>query len=59
MKTGLIYKATNKVNGKSYIGLTTQDFETRKNQHIYNALNNFSTGVFAKAIIKYGQENFE
>jgi group I intron endonuclease len=59
MKLGLIYKATNKINGKSYVGLTTQTLDTRKYQHLYHATNGLSQGLFSKAILKYGEENFE
>lgn len=30
----IIYKSTNKINGKSYIGQTTKNFKTRKYQHL-------------------------
>jgi hypothetical protein len=34
---GIIYKATNKVNGKSYIGQTTKSLKHRINNHISKA----------------------
>ncbi len=54
-----IYKATNKVNGKIYIGQTV-DFERRKREHL-SAKNgvHYNCGIFHKAIKKYGKENFE
>lgn len=33
MKYGIIYKITNKLNGKSYIGLTTTNLKTRMKNH--------------------------
>jgi group I intron endonuclease len=59
MKTGLIYKATNKINGKCYVGMTTQNIDKRIYQHIYNAKNENSNGIFGRAILKHGEENFE
>lgn len=50
---GVIYKATNKINGHSYIGQTT-NFQRRKMEH----LSCKCASVFAKALKKYGKENF-
>lgn len=52
---GYIYRITNKVNGKSYIGQTRNTVEFRWRQHI-NAKDN---KYFHKAIKKYGVENFK
>ena len=49
-----IYKITNKLNGKVYIGQSI-NIEKRWNQHI-NAKDNF---VIHNAIKKYGEENFK
>lgn len=56
MRTYYIYKATNKVNGKSYIGQTC-DLKTRIWQHwrCYEK----EDCLFHRAIQKYGKENFE
>jgi len=54
MKTGIIYKHTNKINGKSYIGLTTHSMEERLKQHLRNK----NKHKFINAIKKYGIENF-
>ncbi|MCM3387359.1 GIY-YIG nuclease family protein [Ureibacillus chungkukjangi] len=54
---GVIYKATNKINNKVYIGQTVQQFKVRKQRHIRDALNNGKT-VFCRALRKYGIENF-
>ena len=57
---GVIYKATNLINGKIYIGKTTQNFEKYKLNHINSALRNSDKDkkVFYRAIRKYGVENF-
>lgn len=60
MYEGYIYKITNKVNGKCYIGQTIQSIEKRYNQHIKSSmLNNNNSMALPKAIRKYGIENFE
>jgi len=56
---GIIYMATNKINGKSYIGQTVKSLNRRISKHIGNALNNRDAYYFHKAIRKYGKENFE
>jgi len=57
-KISTIYKATNIINGKSYIGKTTKNFDWYKNGHIKNALRG-DNKLFYKAIRKYGQKNFQ
>lgn len=58
---GVVYKATNTVTGKSYIGITTQEFENYKRRHITNALSNkdLDSRAFYRAIRKYGESCFE
>jgi len=56
---GIIYKATNKINGKMYIGQTVKSLNRRISRHIGNALNNRDTYYFHKAIRKYGIDNFK
>lgn len=51
---GFIYKITNKVNGKSYIGQTRYTVEFRWRQHQHKKDNTH----FHCAIAKYGAENF-
>lgn len=51
---GFIYKVTNKVNGKSYIGQTRYTVEFRWRQHQHKKDNTY----FHNAIHKYGIENF-
>lgn len=53
----LIYKHTNKINGKSYIGLTSLSLEERLQGHI-NDVKYGSDRKFHQAIRKYGIENF-
>lgn len=54
----LIYEAYNKINGKSYIGLTTKTLDYRKSQHIRSAKSG-SEMHFHKAMRKYGEDAFE
>ncbi len=57
---GIIYKATNKINNKIYIGQTIKTLEERIYHHVYRA--NHSLDIththFINAIRKYGEENF-
>ena len=59
---GYIYKITNKVNGKVYIGQTITTVQRRWNQHKRNARYSKDKPQydhhFARAIIKYGADNF-
>lgn len=55
---GIIYKITNKVNGKSYIGKTVKSINRRFYEHCHNAELGVQT-VFYDAIRKYGKENFD
>jgi group I intron endonuclease len=52
---GLIYKITNKINGKSYVGLTTQKLSVR----FYKHLSSSNCTAISAAIQKYGKNNFE
>jgi group I intron endonuclease len=55
----VIYKATNKVNNKSYIGYTS-NLKKRKSDHKKCALSNrYPNNLFHKAIRKYGYDAFE
>ncbi|MBQ6296433.1 MAG: GIY-YIG nuclease family protein [Selenomonadaceae bacterium] len=49
---GIIYKITNKVNGKTYVGKTTTPLKQRMASH------RCADTVIGKAIRKYGGENF-
>ena len=55
---GRIYKITNQVNGKFYVGKTMKSLLTRFYNHCYDAINRNSTSYFHRAIRKYGKENF-
>lgn len=57
---GYIYKITNKINKKVYIGLTTKTIEERWKQHIItaNGGGKDSNSIFKRAIRKYGKDNF-
>lgn len=57
MKYGLIYKATNIVNGKMYIGQTFQPLHRRILQHTNPCKG--SKFLFQRAIALYGPENFK
>lgn len=54
-KSYIIYKVTNKINGKIYIG-KTYNLEKRKKQHIGDIDNGLP---FHNALKKYGIDNFE
>lgn len=57
---GYIYKITNKINGKSYIGQTKNPVEVRWDAHIYAAKreNDINRQYLHRAIQKDGLENF-
>lgn len=56
-KTYIIYKFTNKINNKVYIGVTNRSFKTRKYEHIL-ASTKSPKFQFHQAIRKYGINNF-
>lgn len=53
-----IYKISNNINDKVYIGQTIRPIEDRFRRHINDAINNNLDTHFARAIRKYGKENF-
>ena len=56
---GIIYKATNICNNKSYIGQTTRSLSSRINEHYSKASNAKSNKTyFAKALLKYNKKVF-
>jgi len=54
-----IYKITNLVNGKCYIGQTVKPVAYRFSQHLYDAVKNKKKNVFHSALRKYGKDNFK
>jgi len=58
-KGGIIYKATNLVNGKCYIGKTCQSFHRRKSRHITDAIADKSNSPLHRSMRKYNIENFK
>ena len=48
----IIYKATNKINGKMYIGQTTQNLKNR------NRNRNYGKTLFDYTFKKYGEDGF-
>lgn len=55
----IIYKITNKINGKIYIGETTVSLEERWRDHCKDGANgNHNKSVLHDAIHKYGADNF-
>ena len=53
-----IYKITNIQTNKVYIGQTIRPIQDRFRRHINDALNNVLDTHFARAIRKYGKDNF-
>ena len=51
---GCIYKYTNRINNKAYIGYTKRDAEERKKEHLQGA----GSKVIKDAIKKYGEDTF-
>lgn len=54
----LIYKATNKINDKSYIGQTVFSLKERKGKHVNETLNKKDNIYFHNAMRKYGFSSF-
>lgn len=55
---GYIYKITNKINQKPYVGKTVDTITSRWNEHIYEAFTHNSSFLIHNAMRKYGIENF-
>ena len=52
---GYVYKITNTVNGKAYIGISTHEPEKRR---IKDHLSGYGNRIIAKAVRKYGKDAF-
>ena len=55
----IIYKITNKINNKIYIGLATCSLEYRWSRHVTESKNINNTKHLYKSMRKYGIENFK
>lgn len=53
---GCIYKITNNINGKGYVGYTTTSFEERMRKHKNDDIKHNT--LLGRAINKYGWDNF-
>lgn len=56
---GIIYKVTNKINGKIYIGQTVKSLAKRKSGHLWLARKDNTHSIFLRAINKYGEGAFD
>ncbi len=54
----IIYKITNNINNKVYIGQTTGTLKKRWQRHNWNCTKNISKMAITSAIIKYGKDSF-
>ncbi len=54
----IIYKATNTINGKCYIGKTVYSLKKRKSDHLSEAKTKSNNYYFHNAIRKYGKDAF-
>lgn len=57
MQIGIIYRAYNKISGKSYIGQTTRTLEIRKQQHLCTTIK--ADYKFGRALQKYKNSDWE
>lgn len=54
-----IYKITNCLNNKIYIGQTIRPIQQRFERHINDAIHKIKDTHLCRAILKYGKENFK
>lgn len=60
VRPSVVYMATNKLNGKRYIGVTVQRLRTRAVQHASLArTSKRKLSIFSKAMLKYGMDGFD
>ncbi|AUR97704.1 coil containing protein [Vibrio phage 1.244.A._10N.261.54.C3] len=57
--THVVYRHTNTVNGKQYVGITKRSMQERWKEHVYSAFRENSVNAFHCAIRKYGVNAFE
>jgi len=55
----IVYKITNKINNKVYIGCTTQGLEDRKKEHYSRCFNVGRKSKLCDSLKKHGFDNFE
>ena len=53
-----IYKITNKINNKAYIGQTIRPVHQRFNRHVSDTYNKIKDTHFCRALCKYGRDAF-
>lgn len=56
--TFCVYRATNRVNGKAYVGITSKGASVRWREHVYNARTERVCPIHL-AILKYGTDAFD
>jgi group I intron endonuclease len=54
----IVYKAVNKINGKTYVGSTIYSLDKRKQGHRYSMFHAKNKSMFHKALCKYGWDAF-
>ena len=55
----IVYQATNRINGKRYIGATTKSLTHRRTGHWHDANGRNYCRVFGAALRKYGRDGFD
>lgn len=56
---GIVYKVTNTINNKIYVGQTIAGLKTRQENHVNDALAKRDNHYFHNAIRKHGKDKFE
>lgn len=56
---GIVYKVTNNITGKVYIGQTVRGLTSRRREHLSDTRRKKYVSYFHKAIRKYGEEVFD
>jgi len=54
----IVYKVTNIINNKMYVGMTTVNLKRRKSQHLYTCRSS-GTAYLSKAIRDFGKDSFK